>query len=55
MKETSTAMLPGQQVSIPTSEHTLPGQHIEPQNSSNIAVATNTTFNDHNIASPVTG
>ncbi|KAL5238102.1 hypothetical protein ACI65C_005512 [Semiaphis heraclei] len=54
MKETPPAMLPGQQVRIQTSEHTLPGQHVEPQNPSNIVAATNTTFNDHNIASPVT-
>lgn len=55
MKETPPSMPPGQQVRIPTSEHTLPGQHVEPQNPSNVAaIATNKTFSDHNIASPVT-
>lgn len=55
MKEIPPPMPPGQQVRIPTSEHTLPGQHVEPQNPSNIAaVATNKTFSDHNIASSVT-
>lgn len=55
MKETPPSMPPGQQVRIPTSEHTLLGQHVEPQNPSNIAaVAANKTFSDHNVASPVT-
>lgn len=47
MKETPPTMPPGQQVRIPTSE---------PQNPSNIAAAaaTNKTFSDHNITSPVT-
>lgn len=55
MKEIPPPMPPGQQVRIPTSEHTLPGQHVDPQNPSNIAaIATNKTFSDHNIASSVT-
>ncbi|XP_022179004.1 arginine/serine-rich protein PNISR-like isoform X2 [Myzus persicae] len=56
MKETPPTMPPGQQVRIPTSEHTLPSLHVLPQNPSNVAAAaaTNKTFSDHNIASPVT-
>lgn len=55
MKETPPTIPLGQQVRILNSEHTLPVQHIEPQNPSNIAAtATNKTFSDHNIASPVT-
>ena len=65
MKETPPPM-PSGQVRIPSSsEHTLPGHQIEPQNPSNAsaapaapaapAAATIKTFSDHNIASPVTG
>jgi len=54
MKETPPAMPPGQQVRIPTSEHTVPGQHVEPQNPSNPVAATNKTLRNHNIANSVT-
>jgi hypothetical protein len=52
MKETPPPMLHGQQDRILTSEHTLPSQHVEPQNPSNAAAGTNITLNDHTIASP---
>uniref|UniRef100_A0A2S2NHY1 Arginine/serine-rich protein PNISR n=1 Tax=Schizaphis graminum TaxID=13262 RepID=A0A2S2NHY1_SCHGA len=53
MKETPPPMPHGQQDRIPTSEHTLPSQHVEPQNPSNAAAGSNITLNDHTIASPV--
>lgn len=57
MKETSSAISPGQQVKIPFSEQSLHKlEHIDvvPQNLSNVAAVTNKMFSDHNIASPVT-
>ncbi|XP_060837651.1 arginine/serine-rich protein PNISR-like isoform X2 [Rhopalosiphum padi] len=53
MKETSPAMAPGQQVKMPPFEHNLVklGQHIEPQNPSNIASVTNKMLGN-NIEKP---
>lgn len=56
MKETSSAMSPGQQVKILPSEHNLVkfGQHVELLNPPQVAPVTNKIIGDHNIVNPVT-